>query len=106
MAYANTVTVASSAGFTADVDALVAANTGIFLLGLSWRESAGSAAVATFQVVNGATGAATGKVFVAEVAANGSGWAWFGPQGIPCPLGISIDHIAGTLDVFVYYKAS
>lgn len=93
-----------NAAVTADVDAAVAADKGLVLLGYSIRESAGSAAVATAYIVNGATGAAAGKVVYVELAANASETVWFGEQGIACPLGLSIDHVAGTLDVALYYK--
>jgi hypothetical protein len=92
-----------NAGVAADADAAVAADANLRLMGLGWRESHGTPAAAAFNVVNGATGAADGKVFPVEVAANASSWAWFGPQGIPCPLGISIDWIAGLVDVYLYY---
>lgn len=88
---------------TADVDAAVAASAGLRLKGFSARESAGTAAAATFQIVNGATGAAAGKVFVVELTANESRSEWFGPEGIDCASGISIDWIAGAVDVYLHY---
>lgn len=90
-------------GITADVDAAVAASAGLRLIGFSARESAGTAAAATFQIVNGATGAAAGKVFTVELNGDESRSEWFGPNGIDCANGISIDWIAGTVDVYLHY---
>lgn len=88
----------------ADVDAAVAAQAGLRLVGFAARESAGVAAVATFIIVHGATGAAGTAVVPVELAADGSTREWFGPDGIACPNGISIDWIAGTVDVHLFYK--
>lgn len=93
-----------NAAVTADVDAAVAAAVGLRLMGFSVRESAGSPAVAAAKIVNGATGAAVGKVAEIGLVASAGQQAWFGPHGIPCPLGISIDWIAGALDIILYYK--
>jgi hypothetical protein len=108
MALAQTqeITVTTNAGITADVDAVVAANAGLRLMGWSARESAGSPAVAAAKIVNGATGAAAGKVANIGLAASTSRGEWYGPEGIPCPLGLSIDHIAGTLDIILYYRVA
>lgn len=97
--------VSLNAAAAADVDAAVAAARGLRLMGAAWREVAGSAAAAAFDIVNGATGNAAGKVFPVEVAANGSGSVWFGPNGINCPLGLSLNVTAGTVDVILYYLA-
>jgi hypothetical protein len=88
----------------ADNDATIAANTGLRLIGFSVAESAGTPAVCEGKVVNGATGAAAGKVVNFSLAASGSIGTWFGPEGIACPLGISIDRVAGTFDITVFYK--
>lgn len=90
-------------GISADVEPAVAAGTFLRLLGYSCRESAGTPAVATFRVMHGATVAGGTAVAVQELAANASDWVWFGPQGIACPNGITLDVVAGTLDVHVYY---
>lgn len=92
-----------NAGLTADADAAVAAATGLRLMGFAARESAGSPAVATFQIVHGATGASGDAIVPVELAANGSTFQWFGPQGIAVADGISIDHVAGTVDVTLFY---
>ena len=87
----------------ADVDAAVAAVAGLRLLGYSVRESHGTAAIATLSIVNGATGAAAGKIVFIELAANKSETVWFGPQGIACPLGLSVDWVAGLADLTLHY---
>lgn len=100
----NAVSVDVNAALVADVDAAVAAATGLVLMGYSCKESAGAAAAATFRVMHGATVAGGTEVVTQELAANGSDKTWFGPDGIACPNGISIDWIAGTVDVNLYYK--
>lgn len=92
------------ADVTADVDAAVAANGTLRLMGYSVRENKATAAVAAFSIVNGATGAAAGKVVYVEKVADSSETQWFGPDGIACPLGISIDFESGEFDIAIYYK--
>ena len=79
------VTVEINAGVTADVDAAVAAANNLVLMGYTASENAGAAA--GFDIVNGATGNAAGKIVYVALPANGSAWGWFGDRGIPCPLG-------------------
>ncbi len=88
----------------ADVDAAVGANANLRLVGFAARESAAAPAIASCYVVNGATGAAAGKVVPIALAASGMASQWFGPEGIPCPLGLSIDWEAGEIDISLYYK--
>lgn len=91
-----------NAGTSADVDAAVAAAVGLRLVGFNARESAGSAAVATFSIVHGATVSGGANVATVELAANGSVTEWFWP-GIAMASGISIDRVAGTFDLHLYY---
>lgn len=93
-----------NAAVTADVDAAVAAATGLILMGWSVRESAGTPAIANGKLVNGATGSAAGKVGEIGLVASDSKTVWLGPNGIPCPLGISIDHLAGQFDIVLFYR--
>lgn len=88
----------------ADVDAAVAAVAGLRLVGFAARESAGTAAVATFIIVHGATGAGGTAVVPVELKADESTREWFGPDGIACPNGISVDWIVGTVDVHLFFK--
>lgn len=76
---------------------------GLRLMGVFARESAGTAAVASFNVCNGAPAAAA-MVVPYEIAADQSTRDWFGPDGIACPSGISLDVTAGTVDVVIAYK--
>lgn len=103
-----TVLVAASvdanAAVAADVDAAVAAATGLRLIGFASRESAATAAVASFVIVHGATAAGGTSVVPVELKADESTREWFGPDGIACPNGISIDWIAGTADINLFYK--
>lgn len=91
-------------GISADVDAAVAAQAGLRLMGFAARESAAVAAVATIVIVHGATVAGGSSVVPIELAANASASAWFGPDGIDCASGLSIDVVAGTADVNLFYK--
>lgn len=95
--------VAVNTAIAADVDAAVAAAAGLRLVGFAARESASTAAAATFIIVHGATAAGT-KLIPVELAADQSTRDFFGPDGIACPDGISIDWIAGTVDVNLFYK--
>lgn len=93
-----------NAAVIADVDAAVAAQAGLRLMGYSAKESAVVPASATFGVVHGATGAGGVVVIHQNFAASGSNSAWFGPDGIACPNGISIDWLTGRVDVTLFYK--
>ena len=88
----------------ANVDAAVPAATGLRLVGFAARESAATAAAATFMIINGATGATDSVVVPVELAANASTSGYFGPDGIACTAGISIRMVAGTADVSLFYK--
>lgn len=94
-----------NAAVTADVDAAVAAERGLTLLGYSVQESAVSPAVATVAIVNGATGAAATKVVYIKLAASGSQTVWLG-DGVACDSGISIDHVAGQVDIVLHYRVA
>lgn len=87
---------------SADVNAAVAAATGLRLLGYTWRETAAGAF--NFRLVNGPTVAGAVN-FIANVrgAADTSGFQWIGWPGIPADSGITIDHIAGTFDLQIFY---
>ena len=93
-----------NAAIGANVDAAVAANANLRLIGFTWNETAGTPAAAEGAIVNGATGAAAGKVGYFGGAASAGGGQWFGDRGIPCPLGISIDWTSGAINVCIYYK--
>ena len=95
-----------NAAVTADVDAAVAAATGLRLMGYSVRESKSAAAVATAAIVNGATGAGGTSVVHIELAANSSETVFFGDYGIDCSSGISVDWIAGEVDINLFYKTA
>ena len=88
---------------TADVDAAVAANANLVFMGYSSKESAGIPAAATFRIVHGATGAGGTAVVNVNHALSTSDTKWFGPNGIACPNGISIDWLTGQVDVEIYY---
>ena len=73
------VQVFHNAAVAADVDAAVAADANLVLMGYTYAETTGS-------------------------PASGGGSMWFGDRGIPCPLGISVDFVTGTINLTIYYK--
>lgn len=91
-----------SAAATTDADALVAAATGLRLIGFSIVETAGAAA--TLKIIHGATGAGGTELVGVNLAASESTSDWFGPEGIAAASGLSIDRITGTTRVVLYYK--
>ncbi|MGZ5029032.1 MAG: hypothetical protein ACXWAT_10150 [Methylobacter sp.] len=88
----------------ADVNAAVAAQAGLRLMGYSAKESAGTPAAATFAIKHGATVAGGTDVVYQNFAASGSTLQWFGDSGIACPNGISLDWLTGQVDVAIFYK--
>ncbi|MCK9622138.1 MAG: hypothetical protein M0R47_16580 [Methylobacter sp.] len=93
-----------NAAVTANVDAAVAAQAGLRLVGYSAKESAAIPAAATFSIVHGATGAGGASLVHVNFAAAGSSTVWFGDDGIDAPNGLSIDWLTGQVDVNLFYK--
>ncbi len=87
----------------ADVLLAVPAQAGLRLVGFSAREVASTPAVATFRLINGPTVLDGDVTLPIELGANQSTSDWFG-DGIDCADGITIDRIAGTFDLLIYYK--
>lgn len=102
--YIEAVTVDVNEGISADVEPAVSAVSGLRLIGWAMRESDGTPAVATIRLMNGATVSAGTGIITVELAANESKNAWYGPEGIDSENGITIDRIAGTVDVYIYHK--
>lgn len=98
----------TNAGLTEDADNAVAvvANRQLHLMGYSAKESAGSPAVATFNIRDSLVGSTGDILIYGELAANGSETVWFGDSGIFIENGISIDHVAGTLSITLFYKVT
>jgi hypothetical protein len=96
-------TATHAAAGTGDVDLAVAADAGLVLMGYTIREAAGSPAIASVQIINGVDG--SGAV-VAEIAvlASDSKHVWFGENGVACPLGITIERLAGSTAVTVFHR--
>lgn len=82
-------------------EAGVAATANMRLMGFSIKETAG--AVATLSLHNGTSASGTALAYV-NFAAAGSTTQWFGPQGIPCPLGVWIERLTGSTAVILYTK--
>jgi len=94
----------ANALIVADVDAAVVATAGLRLMGYSTKESAAVPAAATFTIVHGATGAGGTVMVNVNLALSESATQWFGPDGIACPNGLSIDFLTGRFDVHLFYK--
>lgn len=93
-----------NAGIAADVEPAVVAATGLRLMGYAAREShATTPAAAAVNIVHGATVAGGDAIVPVELAADSSKSEWFGPQGIDVEDGISIEVVAGTVDVVLYF---
>lgn len=89
---------------TGDAQGVEAAD-GLRLMGYSVRESAGSAAVADFNLRHG--GANDDPLLVVgELAANGSDVRWFGPQGLACPDGVWVERVSGETELVLYTLAT
>ncbi len=87
----------------ADVLSAVNAHANLRLVGFAARESASTAAVATFRLVNSSSVQGNDIVLPVELNANESTSEWQG-DGVECPNGITVDRIAGTFDLILYYK--
>lgn len=85
----------------ADQDLTLAAASNLRLLGFAANESAGTAAAATFRILHGSIASGT-LVAPVELAGNESKAFWFG-DGVVTPDGVSIDVVAGTVDVVLFY---
>ena len=92
-----------NAAVTADVGMAVAPAPGLRLIGFSCRESAASPAAATFIIIHGSVAAGTALVPV-ELTLDESRVDWYGPDGLDVANGISIDWVAGTFDLHLFYK--
>ena len=90
----------ASAG--ADTEAAVAADPSLRLMGFTVSET--NSAVAHFRVMNGATVSGGTNVASVKLASGGFEFVWFGPDGIKCPDGITLDRVAGTCEFVLYYR--
>ena len=88
----------------ADVEPAVAADAGLRLMGWECREADGTPAAAAFNIVHGAAVSGGAKVVPVELAANESKGRWYGDGGLPFASGITIEHVAGTFEVTLFYK--
>jgi len=71
------------------------------LLGWSFREDAGTPAVATVRLFDGLDN--TGTLIAAiELAESGSDHEWYGPQGVWVKVGVFVEKVAGTSEGSVY----
>jgi hypothetical protein len=88
----------------ADSNATVAAAIGLRLIGYSIKETAGVPAATTGRIMHGATVAGGTSVINFNLALSTSDTKWFGPDGIACPNGISVDWLTGQFDITLFYK--
>lgn len=86
---------------TGDVEIITNATGGhTKFLGFSAHESAGTPAVAAFQIED-----QNGKMLaVCELAADKSDSLWLGPQGIVADGGIQLNRLTGETHLVIYYE--
>lgn len=82
----------------------LAALAGRRLIGFACRESAATAAVATFILRHG-TGVGDPVIAPVALAANESAREWWWP-GLDVPDGVFIDHVAGTFDITIFHMVA
>lgn len=85
---------------------LVRARAGRRVLGFTWSSQTGAGRSAARLVLGSISNAATQSFgnFVSDTARGyNAGLEWFGPAGLDCSDGVSVDVVTGTVDVAVYY---
>lgn len=87
---------------TDDDDLAVAASAGLELLGYIIAETASSPAVAETQLINGVDGDGIKVTQVFNAASATHQFTY--PVPIPCPLGITVERIAGETAVTLFYR--
>lgn len=80
---------------------VVAATTGLRLMGYSIQESSGTPAVATLTIRHGTANTDTVVVY-GKFAASESKTEWFGPQGIPVSSGVYLERITGNTTTSIW----
>lgn len=95
----------TATGITADQEDVADVNRPV-LMGYSINESAGSPAAWEVKIYDGAT-VAGGTEVIEEQNSSGdtSVVKWLGPDGIALWDGISVEIVAGTVDVTIFYKS-
>jgi len=96
--------IATLTAVTSDQNAVVAANSGLRLMGYSIKESAAVPALSTCNIIHGATVGGGVIAVNLKIALSSSNTVWFGPDGIAVPNGISVDWVAGQVDISIFYK--
>jgi hypothetical protein len=89
------------AGVAADVPLALPALAEIRLIGYMVEEAAAVAAAAEIRLRHG--GVAGDLLFPIILAADGVKTQWLGSNGVATPNGVSIDHVAGTVNVTLFY---
>ncbi len=98
--------IAARSAVAADVVQAVPPAPGLVLMGFAARESDGTPAVATFRIMHGPTVGDGVMLLPIELTGNQSTSDWFGPDGIETPRGLTIDWIAGTVDITLFYRVN
>lgn len=86
----------------ADVALAIPAASGRRLLGYVAEETAAVAAAAEVRLRSG--GVAGPLLAIVKLAADGTASAWWGPNGIAVDDGVSIDLVAGTVSINLFYS--
>lgn len=93
--------ISSNKGISANVEPAVAAQTGLRLCGYSVKAIAGQGDAIIYR---GATVAGGTPIVNVDLPINTSETKWLGESGIKCSDGISIEVLAGILNVILYHK--
>ena len=94
----NDVTTVFAGSRATDFPSLVDADTDLRLMGFTVVESAGSPAAAHMRIVHGQVTSGNPVIATVKLAADGKEQAWFGPDGIPIPNGITLNFVAGAME--------
>lgn len=94
----------AGASVTGDQAAAVTAATGLRLFGYSVMEDAAAPAGAALRIMHGATVGGGVQVEVISLTAGESTADYWGPDGVDCPNGISIDWISGSFKLSLKTK--
>ena len=87
------------ATLVANADAIIAATAGLRLVG--WHAKETASAAATFNIVNGATGAGGAQIVPVVLASDGSDKEWLWP-GLDISDGLSLNRLTGQCDVYLH----
>lgn len=95
------LTITEQLAKAADSEAFLAGTKARRLVAITYREAAGAGA--EFKLLHGAAVSGGVQIFAAVLAANASGSAFFGQNGVSIPNGLTLDRVSGTIDVISFW---